>query len=116
MQVQSEDIQKKRRYRIGSERKKPAERLGDVLAGLMSVGYASRHEDFDSLMQAWDSIVPTEVAEHCKIAEFSHGRLKVAVDSPPYLQQLRLSGPALKRELSSSLPKGTLKDIIFSIG
>ncbi len=116
MPFQNENIQKKRRFRFGSERMKPAEHLGDVLAGLMSEGYAKRHGDFESLMQAWCSVVPAEVAEHCRIVELSAGRLKVAVDSPAHLQQLRLSGAALKQELAGLLPKGALKDIIFLIG
>jgi hypothetical protein len=64
----------------------------------------------------WEQLLPAELRQHCKLAGISGGQLKVLMDSPVYLHELRLCGAELTRELQRRCPKARIRTIKFSIG
>ncbi len=92
------------------------ERLGDTLAELMTSSLQPKHEMFEAVAKFWDEVVPAEVKEHCRITSISNGRIRVAVDSPTYLYQIRLSSAGLLATLRDQGPSARFKKIDCFIG
>ena len=91
-------------------------RIGDVVSQIMENRLSPRYARFGGIVELWGQLLPRELAEHCKLQEISGGQLKVAVDSPSYLHELRLCGPELLAELQKHCPRARIKDIKFVIG
>jgi len=91
-------------------------RLGEALRQLMVERIMPRQSRFQSICEAWNSLLPVELCRHCRLVDISGGQLKVSVDSPSYMHELRLCGPQLLSELRKSCPQLRLKDIKFTIG
>ena len=66
---------------------------------------------FNSVNGLWNSLLPAELEQHCKIEDVSGGILKVRVDSPPYMHELRLCGPELLKELQKHCPRARIRTI-----
>ena len=90
--------------------------LGDVLGRMMEDRLGNRHEQTVLLQQAWAEILPPELAEHCRIDEFSTGRLTVVVDGPGYMHEMRLCKKDLCAEVSRTVPGLSVRDIKLVVG
>jgi predicted nucleic acid-binding Zn ribbon protein len=90
--------------------------LGEVLGPMVNERLSTRYEQSVKLQQRWNEILPPELAEHCRIEEFSAGVLKVIVDGPGYMHELRLCKEELCGELSAAVLGVKIKDIKLLIG
>lgn len=91
-------------------------RLSEVLGQLMDEQVSPRYARLGSVIQTWGQLLPTELARHCRPVDISGGQLKVLVDSPPYMYELRLCGSQLLAELKRQCPRSRIKEIKFVIG
>ena len=65
---------------------------------------------------AWSDLVPATLREHCTLDGISAGRLKVMVDSPVYLYQIKLCSRELLEQLQRQCPRAQIKNIEFVVG
>jgi hypothetical protein len=73
----------KRRYRPRAE---PISDLVNRVVQGMGLSRATEHR---RVFEAWDAIVPPEFQGRCHAASFRSGKLIVAVESSPLLEELR---------------------------
>ena len=93
-----------------------AVRLGDVTRELMENRISPQQARFGPIADLWNQLLPDELRRHCKIADISSGQLKVLVDSPSYMYELRLCGSDLLGELQQQCPRAHIKKIKFVVG
>lgn len=93
-----------------------AARLGDVAKELMETRISPQQARFGSIPEIWNRLLPEELRRHCKIAGFSGGRLKVLVDLPAYMYELKLCSSELLSELKCQCPRAQIKKIQFVLG
>jgi len=91
-------------------------RLGDILSELMEQQISPQQARFGSIIELWSQLLPPELHRHCRIADISGGQLKVLVDSPSYMYELRLCSSALLGELQRQCPRARIRKIKFTIG
>lgn len=91
-------------------------RLGDALGELMESRVSPRQNRFGLVAEAWSQSLPVELRRHCRIVDVSGGRLKVSVDSSPYMYELQLLSCELLRELALQCPRAKIKEIKFAVG
>lgn len=95
---------------------KPAEKLGDSLVGFYKAS-VERTRKFAGIGQAWETLVPPEMLEHCCLQSYRGGVLTVLVDSSPHLyrlKQLLLAG--LDKQMREICRKEGLKKITIRPG
>ncbi|HEW79949.1 MAG TPA: DUF721 domain-containing protein [Phycisphaerales bacterium] len=101
-------------------RKKPkpgrTTRLGDAVEQLMETSVSPRQARFGPVAELWNQLLPAELCRHCKIDDISGGQLKVLVDLPPYMHELRLCSSELLEQLQLRCPRARIKEIKFVIG
>jgi hypothetical protein len=90
--------------------------LGDVLGELMEGWITPQQSRFGTVAQLWGELLPAELCRHCRLGGISGGQLKVFVDSPSYMYELRLCSSQLLKELQQRCPKARIKRITFAIG
>jgi hypothetical protein len=90
--------------------------LGDVLSELVEGRISPQQTRFELITEAWSQLLPTELYQHCKIVDISGGRLKVTVDSPSYMYEMRLLSRELLRELAQWCPRARIKEIKLAVG
>jgi hypothetical protein len=91
------------------------EQLGQSLSAYMQkVG--PRHKKFARLAEAWAHLLPSELAGHCRIEDFSAGVLTIVVDGPSYMYELRLCTDALLQEVARLCPAVRAKSIRIVMG
>jgi hypothetical protein len=78
-------------------------KLGDVVSDYISKQVGPRQSYFSALAEIWDELMPAGMQGHCALSDFSGGQLRVVVDSPVYLYELRLCQNELLRELQRRL-------------
>jgi hypothetical protein len=66
---------------------------------------------FDSVNKLWEQLLPNELAQHCRISDITGGHLKVIVDSPSYMHELRLCSIELLKELQQRCSRARIKKI-----
>ena len=88
-------------------------RLGETLAELMNNQIAPRQEAAGLAAELWEQLLPAELRRHCEIVGLAAGRLKVRVDSPSYLQELRLCSSELLSQFQEHCPRAQIKAIKF---
>jgi predicted nucleic acid-binding Zn ribbon protein len=93
-----------------------AVRLGEVAREIMDNRLSPRQARFGSIPQLWSRLLPEELNRHCKIAGISAGQLKVLVDLPAYMYELRLCSSELLSELQRQCPRAHIKKIQFVVG
>jgi len=93
-----------------------AARLSDILMGLMDNRISPKQARFGPVAELWDQLLPEELHRHCRIADISNGQLKVLVDSPSYLHELRLCSLELLERLQRQCPRARIKKIKCLIG
>jgi hypothetical protein len=91
-------------------------RLSEVLDSIMDERLSVRHEQTVQLEQAWAEVLPSGLAAHCRIGEFSPGVLKVIVDGPGYMHELRLCKKDLCDAINRAAPSAKIKDIKLVAG
>ena len=112
---QDEQLRNTTRYRSPAGGKKPAG-LADVLSRYIRHQISPRRGQFASALEVWNDMVPERLRQHCKLAGISGDELKVIVDSPPYMYELRLLRGELKRQLAYRCRNRPVKKISFTIG
>jgi hypothetical protein len=93
-----------------------AVRLGDVTRELMENRISPQQARFAPIAELWNQLLPDELRRHCKIADISSGQLKVLVDLPVYMYELRLCSTELLSELQQQCPRAHIKKIKFVVG
>ena len=91
-------------------------RLSDVLSELMESQISPRQERFAAVAELWIRLLPSELRRHCRLDGVSGGELKVLVDSPSYLHELRMCSEEILGQLQQQCPKARIKKINCSIG
>ncbi len=91
-------------------------RLGEAVSELMDRQISPEHARYASVADFWSQLLPTELYRHCRIAEVSGGQLKITVDSPSYLHELRLCSSELLEQLKTNCPRARIRKIKFVIG
>ncbi len=86
-------------------------RLGDAAKELIDNQISPRQIVYDSVDNLWKQLLPKEIAQHCRISDVSGGLLKVAVDSPSYMHELRLCSDELLKELQQGCSRARIKKI-----
>jgi len=97
-------------------RRDSAVRLGDVVRQLMEETIAPQQAVFQAVGEAWSALVPQELRRHCRIVDVADGQIKVQVDSPVYMYELRLCGSELRDELARLCPQARIRQIKLSVG
>ncbi|MHC4482745.1 MAG: DciA family protein [Planctomycetota bacterium] len=91
-------------------------RLGDTVRQVMEDWISPQQSRFGAVAQHWSQLLPVELCRHCRLGGMSGGQLKVLVDSPSYMHELRLCSPQLLKELQQRCPAARIKRIKFAIG
>jgi predicted nucleic acid-binding Zn ribbon protein len=90
--------------------------LGEALSELMEDRIVPQQSRFGSVTDLWSELLPAELYQHCRLAGISGGQLKVLVDSPSYMHELRLCSSQLLKELQQRCPKARIRRIKLVIG
>jgi hypothetical protein len=90
--------------------------LGEVLQGVINKRISARYERAEQLQQAWTQVLPPALTVHCRLDEFAGGVLKVMVDAPGYMHELRLCKKDLCDEINRMVPGAKIRDIRLVIG
>ena len=88
--------------------------LSETLAKFVEPGpcaITKRYETGVQLRQHWGRILTPEMAQHCRIVDFSQGLLTVEADSPSFLYELRISNQQLVAALRQSCPSAKIRAI-----
>ena len=88
-----------------------AVRLGDVLEGMLRSRIEPRCLKLQAVSAAWEKLLPAELSAHCRPVEISSGRLKVLVDSPSHLYELRLVSGEVLKQLGRSCGAARIREI-----
>ncbi|HSV27695.1 MAG TPA: DUF721 domain-containing protein [Sedimentisphaerales bacterium] len=107
------ELTRRPKARAEARRPKP---LGDILTLYMGDCLEPRHEAFAKVAEAWQEIVPRHLARFCRLADVSRGTVRVRVNSPAYMHQLRLQAGELLAHLQLRAGRKTVRNIRFEIG
>lgn len=104
------------RQRRSRAKSKGTQRLGEILIELMDGQVSPRQARFGPVVELWGELLPVELACHCRITGLIGGQLKVAVDSPSYMHELRLCSVELLEELQQRCPRARIERIKIVAG
>jgi predicted nucleic acid-binding Zn ribbon protein len=90
--------------------------IGDAAKKYFEKNISPQHDRTASLAEIWSALIPVQLHKHCRIDILKGAQLKVIVDSPSYLHELRLCSSELLEQLKKQCPKARIKDIKFVIG
>ena len=102
--------------RLKTQQQRGVVRLGDTLTELMNNQISPMQARFALLADIFSQLLPVELARHCTLSDVSGGQVKVLVDSPVYLYELKLCGCELLEELQRLCPRVKIKKIKFVVG
>jgi hypothetical protein len=95
---------------MDEKRMSEASRIGDLVAG-----FAERLNPvcrrYDSVADAWQSLLPEGLRARCRIASMTNGCLEVVADGSSYLFELQLCKAVLLRELQRMCPAARVRRI-----
>jgi hypothetical protein len=103
--------------RVKQVSRKPADALGPELLTFFKQSVEKRHAKFGKIADAWTTLVPVTLVEHCALESFARGTLAVVVDSSSHLyelKQLLLAG--LERQLLLACGSAGLKKVALKRG
>ena len=103
------------RFKKTPVRKDPS-RLGAILEEFLQKELAPKRRQADDLSRAWLDIVPADIAPHCRCDGILNGQLKVIVDSPAYMYQLKILSAELLDQLGEPSRRTRIKAIKLTIG
>ncbi len=95
-------------FRRRSEPAPLAEALAEVMEPRRT-GITHRYEAAGRLSEVWAQLLPEEMARRCRIVDLAAGLLTVAVDSPSYMYELRISSNQLVEHLRRECPEAKLR-------
>jgi hypothetical protein len=98
-------------YNTAGRRADRTIRVGEVVQQLVDNRLSSRQTALELLDKLWRQLLPVELVQHSRIAEFSGGQLKVQVDSASYMYELQLCSSGLLGELQRLCPQVRVKEI-----
>jgi len=104
------------RWRRNAIHKRQASRLDMVVERYIQRRVLPLENKYASIADVFGELVGAEIHSHCKLSGVFGGQLKVLVDSPVYLYQMRLCSPALLEQFTQLCPKARIKNIRFVIG
>jgi len=110
-----EFLKLQRLQKVKQSSPKPAEKLGGEMVSFFKQCVAKRQTKLGKIAEAWGTLVPLSLSEHCSLESLSRGTLVVVVDSSSHLyelKQLLLAGIEQQLKLackSAGLKKITLK-------
>ena len=105
--------------KAASKRKKRRDtvvKLAEPLQKIMDRKISPAADKFGAVAQYWRQNLPEDLKKHCRIKNLENGKLKVAVDSPVYLYQMKMMSTMLLKDLKASCPKARIKYINFVVG
>jgi len=112
-----QELQKLRNpYRKASGIRSGPSRLFDVVRQLLEERIGPRQDVFACVSQLWEELLPETLRQHCRLDGISGGCLKVLVDSPCYMHELRFLSESLLDELNRSCPKARITRIKTALG
>ncbi len=88
--------------------------IGQVAAKFLDEQVSPKQAVYGEVVEVWNEVLPSELAEHCRIEDISAGQITVVVDSPSYRFELNLCSAELLKELQMRCPGCRLKKIKFS--
>ncbi len=91
-------------------------RLGDVVTRLLENRISPQQARYGQLADAWNQLLPAELKKHCRLADFSAGRLKVTADSSAYVYELQLCSSELLSQLQQQCPAARITKIKVTMG
>lgn len=84
---------------------KVAGRLGESVTSFMKCVVEPRRKKLAALAEAWETLLPKELAEHTCLEDLRSGLLRVLVDSGPHLSELdMLMRAGFLEELQEACP------------
>ncbi len=92
--------------------------LGDAIAEVMECRGGSilqRYETASQMCLLLPQILPPELAQHCRVADFSGSVLTVEADSPAYMYELRMSCHQLIEHIRREHPEAGIRNIRFKL-
>ena len=103
--------------RVVSQRKtnKPSSttKLSDALAELLEKHISPKQSCYEFVKGVWDEILPAELTQHTSIDQIERGNLKICVDSPSYMYELKLCSSKLLRYLQQRCVDAKIRKITF---
>jgi len=85
--------------------------LGETITEFMEKQVTPQHKNSAAIADLWDQLLPVELAGHCKPDSLSGGILKVIVDGPVYMHELRLCSSELLGLLRKQCPGAGIRTI-----
>ena len=101
------------RRREQQQRRDRTARVGDLVKTMIDRTVEPQHAKFGSLEEVWEQLLPVELSGRCELAGVSGGQLKVRVDSPTHMYELKLCSSELVSELQQQCPRAGIKNIKF---
>ena len=86
-------------------------RLDETIGRLMRGRLSPRHAKFGPVIEAWEQMLPPELSSHSRLFDIVGGELKIQVDSPAYMHELRLCSRQLVDELARLCPRARIVSI-----
>lgn len=87
--------------------------------GAIASGFVAKltpiYEGCDSVVQAWEQVLPPNLRSHCRMDGFRNGCLHIMVDGASYRYELQLCKAELLTELRRLCPGTGLRRIQISM-
>jgi len=90
--------------------------VGEIIKRFMDNQVSPQYEKSESVFDVWASLLPQTIARHCRIDSICRGELKVLVDSPSYMHELRFFSAELLEGLRQHCPSANVRKIKIAIG
>jgi hypothetical protein len=110
-------MQLQRLQKVKQSGPKPVDKLGGEMVTFFKQCVAKRQTNLGKIAQAWGTLVPATLSEHCALESLSRGTLTVIVDSSSHLyelKQLLLAG--IQQQLLLACKSAGLKKIALKAG
>jgi hypothetical protein len=82
-------LQLQRLQKVKQSGPKPADKLGGEMVTFFKQCVAKRQTHLGKIAEAWGTLVPLTLSEHCSLESLSRGTLTVVVDSSSHLYELK---------------------------
>ena len=91
-------------------------KLGDCIQQFMIDTVEPKTEQYQTICQIWEKIVPENLRHHCRIIETENGIVKVQADSSSFLFELRLNSQQMLRQIQNEDKSLRIKNLKFVVG
>jgi hypothetical protein len=88
--------------------------MGEVASSVLA-GLAPLPPRCDSIVEAWEQLLPPGLRAHCRIGGLRGGCLRIAVDGPSYMYELQLCKDELLGELQRLCPGAGLHQVQLGV-